>query len=74
MANNGFTNADSVENSNVTKEVAEVDIHIIIDMDVAIEPQSTVGHCFTTIFYKRKILMVTSFRYCLLHRVTRFLS
>ena len=63
MVNNVSTNADSVENSNVTKEVPEVDIHIMIDMDVAIEPQSMVGHCFTTIFYERKILMLTSFLY-----------
>ena len=50
VANNDSTNADSVENSTVTEEVAEMDMHIIIDRDVTIEPQSMVGHCFATVF------------------------
>ena len=52
VANNGSTNTDSVENSNVT-EVMEMDLHIIIDIDVVVEPQSMVGHCFITVFTAR---------------------
>ena len=51
MANNDSTDGDS---ANATEAVVETEIHIEMDINVAIEPQSMVSHSFSSDFAEQQ--------------------